>query len=77
MKLPLTSIYKMNILILALFCFMLLENHAIAYLDPGLTSYSLQIIAASLVGVLFFARKFLKKIVSFFTNKTEADDGEK
>lgn len=77
MKLPLTSIYKMNIVILALSCFILLENHAIAYLDPGLTSYSLQIIAASLVGVFFFAKKFLRRFVSFFTGKMKDEGGEK
>jgi len=39
-----------------------------AYLDPGAGSYILQLIIASLLGGLFAAKLFWKKIKKFFLN---------
>lgn len=44
----------------------LLEKEAFAYLDPGATSFLIQIISAGIVTAAFFARRFLRKIFLFF-----------
>jgi hypothetical protein len=55
-----------------------MESDALAYLDPGTGSFFLQVIAASIVAVGFFARKFWSRITSLFTHKDiNTDDGNK
>jgi hypothetical protein len=62
----------------ALLWLVLFEAKAYAYLDPGVTSYGLQVIAASLVAVIFLARKFFRKIISFFIHgKANSNDGKR
>lgn len=71
------SILEINMFYFVLACCVFFESQAFAYLDPGLTSYSLQIIAATLVGVIFFAKKYVRRLVSFFTRKVDDKDGGK
>lgn len=52
-----------------------METEVFAYLDPGVSSFALQVIAASIVAVLFAVRKSLKTIVSFFTRDRTKRDG--
>ena len=54
------------ILIVAL-QFTLLQN-AFAYLDPGTGSYIFQVLAATLIGVLFTIRMFWQKIKNVLSN---------
>lgn len=58
-----------NILMVIFCVFVFMESEALAYLDPGTGSFFLQVIAASLVAVAFFARKFWGKITAFFSFK--------
>ena len=60
-----------------LLCPLLFQTEAYAYLDPGITSYGLQVIAASLVAVMFFARKFFRKVISFFIHGKSDNNEEK
>jgi hypothetical protein len=55
----------------------LMGSDAFAYLDPGVGSFALQVIAASLVAVAFFARKFWLKIIWFFTRRNSHKPGGK
>jgi hypothetical protein len=53
--------------LLAVLASLLLGQEAHAYLDPGAGSYILQILLASLVGVLFMLKVFWGRIVGFFS----------
>lgn len=44
-----------------------LESEALAYLDPGIGSFALQVIAATLVAIGFLGRKIWDRVASFFT----------
>jgi hypothetical protein len=42
------------------------------YIDPGSTSYLVQVIIAAILGGLFWIKKFWRKIRSFFTRGKKA-----
>jgi hypothetical protein len=46
-----------------------------AYLDPGTGSAVLQMLVATLMGALFIAKTYWRKLVAFFTGKSD-DEGE-
>lgn len=48
--------------------FLIYPQKAYAYLDPGTGSYILQMIIASLVGVAFIIKIYLKRIKTFFVD---------
>ena len=57
--------------------FIIMETDASAYVDPGVGSFALQLIAASVVAIGFFVRKFWSRITSFFSQKgSNSDDGQ-
>lgn len=58
-----------KVLLAMILSLVFMESEASAYLDPGTGSFVLQIIAASIVAVAFFVRKFWSKITSLFTHK--------
>lgn len=60
-----------------LLSFFSMQSEASAYLDPGTGSFVLQFIAATVVAVGFFARKFWNRITSFFIHKKpNSNDGK-
>ncbi|HLI94443.1 MAG TPA: hypothetical protein VKU83_12555 [Puia sp.] len=42
---------------------------SLLYIDPGSTSYLVQVIIAAILGAAFWIRKFWRKIRSFFTRE--------
>ena len=42
------------------------------YIDPGSTSYLVQVIVAAILGGMFWIKKFWRKIRSFFTRGKKA-----
>jgi len=51
-------------------CGLMFPCHALAYLDLGTGSYMLQVALAMLVGVLFAARQWWTRIITYFKSKT-------
>lgn len=61
-------------LVFLLFFLTLMVDNAYAYLDFGTGSYVLQILAASVIGVIFFIKKYLQAIKHFFIRKAPSDE---
>jgi len=57
-----------NILIAALFFFVISIKPTFAYLDPGTGSFILQVLAAGFLGGLFAVKTFWNNITTFFSN---------
>lgn len=49
----------------------ILKGHA--YLDPGSGSFLLQLLIAGLVGAGFLVKTFWRRIIAFFTGKTQEE----
>lgn len=47
------------------------------YLDPGSSSYIIQMIAAGALGAIFFLKNFWYQIKSFFTGKKDPTKEDK
>lgn len=65
------------VLSVAILNVVLMGSDAFAYLDPGVGSFAIQVLAATLVVVGFFIRKFWSKITSFFTCHKSKDINDK
>ena len=61
---------------LALLLTFILASPAQAYLDPGSGSFLLQIILAGIMGFIFMAKIYWKKILAFFGKETPQDPDE-
>ena len=65
---------------LALFLKFVFPSSAQAYLDPGSGSFILQIIIASIMGIILVVKLYWKKIRTFlgslFSKDVNEDDGE-
>jgi hypothetical protein len=65
---------------LVLFFRFVFPASAYAYLDPGSGSFILQIIIASIMGLIFMVKLYWKKIRAFFDNifsrNVDESDGE-
>jgi len=62
------------ILVSVFIVLVILEAEVYAYLDPGATSFLIQIVAAGIVAAAFFARRFLQRIYLFFFHRRGSDD---
>jgi hypothetical protein len=69
--------YYKPILVAVLLVLVLMASDAAAYLDPGTGSFALQIMAASVVAVGFFVRKYWNWIAHFFGRGNANSDDEK
>jgi len=49
----------------------------LAYLDPGSGSFLLQIILASILGALFVAKSYWKKLIGLFRKPSQDDESSK
>ena len=54
-----------------------LERQTLAYLDPGSTSYALQMVIAGMVAVAFAVKTYWAKLKSFFTGSGAAPEKSK
>jgi hypothetical protein len=69
------TLTKLTVLI-SVFCFMF-PQEAHAYLDPGSGSLLIQIILASLLGAMYFLRRYWGKVKAFFgTLESGGNEGE-
>ncbi len=57
--------------------YLVFPKSAYAYLDPGTGSYFFQILIATVLGGIFAAKLFFKKIVNLLKNFLSKDDHEK
>lgn len=66
-----------GILILLSFFQITFPKRVFAYIDPGTGSYIIQILIATLLGVLFSIKLFWQRIRKFFTNIFSKDNNNK
>jgi len=63
--------------VMAVFAFVGLSNPAYAYIDPGSGSMILQVIALAFIAGWFAFRNFWRRIVSFFTGRSNDETNAK
>ena len=63
----------MQIAIVFLMFLMLSTRQVEAYIDPGIGSYTLQLIVGGLLGGLFIIKRYWYSIIEFLTRKKKGD----
>lgn len=65
-----------GLIALSLACFILSTNTSFAYIDPGSGSMVLQVLIASILGILTAIKLYWSKIKSYFSKSSDASKSE-
>ena len=72
----LSKLKIVKVLSLSLFCIVLSTDISFAYIDPGSGSMLLQVLIASILGILTVIKIYWARLKSFFSRNSDKTDSE-